>query len=509
MTLLGRTVYASKGDTLKRGNMREFTIFKRLALGYLAILLVVVALGIYTTLKLNQLNHIILSISSIDGEIIRIANRLRGTILSQRAFEKKYIVSKDKDFHRQFSETEKYIEKDIRQIDLLMDTPEKKRLIADAKELHSQYLAVVQKEVRLIKAGKGNLPKGYQGEKWNLVNHMTNKLAKVVETAKGDMNRKIGTSGEIGARASKVATIITVAAIIMAILIAFFNARTINRPILLLIEGTRKIAKGKFEEHLTIPSPPEIKELANAFNLMCDRLKEIDEIKADLISNISHELRTPLAVTREAVSLLLSGVSAGSVAKDRKLLRIIEEECERLIHSVNRILDLSRMDAGMMDYHPEKHSLSPLIERNVSKIMPIAQRNGISLEVYLDGNLPPANIDGERIGQVMDNLLENALKFTPEGGRVVITAILKNGKTSGPLSSQGNELIEISVSDTGCGIPDENLAEIFNKFKKLHGRGTGLGLHIAKHVVNAYGGSICVESESGKGSTFSFTVPAC
>jgi len=492
--------------------MRSFTIFKRLGLGYLAILLVVIVLGVYATLKLSQLNQITYSIGSIDNETIKLANRLRDVGLSLRGFEKKYIVSRDMDFYRQFSETEKYVEKDFERINILMDTTEKEKLIADVKELHSQYLSAVQEEVNLIKTGRDYPQEEYQDRKEELSNQITCKLEGITKTAKGDVNRKIETSREIGSRAFKVVTIITMVAVVMAILIAFFNARTINRPIYLLIKGTREIAKGRFDEHLTIPSPPEIKELADAFNLMCNRLKEIDEMKADIISHVSHELRTPLAVIREAVDLLLlDDASTVSMERKRKLLGIVEEECERLINSVNSILDLSRMDAGMTDYHIEKYILSPLIEGSALKIRTIAERKGINLEVDLDSSLPPANIDGGRIGQVLDNLLENALKFTPEGGRVLVAASLKDGKGSGSFHnhSKGKSFIEVSVSDTGCGIPRESSVEIFDKFKKLHsnGQGTGLGLYIARRIVNAHGGDIWVKSEQGKGSAFFFTLP--
>lgn len=214
-----------------------------------------------------------------------------------------------------------------------------------------------------------------------------------------------------------------------------------------------------------------------------------------------------MAVIREAVSLHLDCISTGSMEKQRRLLGIIEEECERLITFVNKILELSRMEAGMMDYHMEECSLSHLIEMSVLKIRPIAERKGISLEINLAGNLPNANIDVEKIGEVLDNLLGNALKFTPEEGKVSIKASIKDGKTSEGSSNEKNGFIEVSVSDTGPGIPGESIRDIFDKFKKLHGKGTGLGLHIARQIVTAHGGDIWVKSERQKGSTFSFMVP--
>jgi two-component system sensor histidine kinase GlrK len=296
--------------------------------------------------------------------------------------------------------------------------------------------------------------------------------------------------------------------IIVAIFIAFVTARMINRPLALLIKGTKEIAARRFEKHIEIRSPPEINELAVAFNQMSDRLKELDDIKADLISHLSHEFRTPLAVIREAVGLQLDILSTGSSEKQRKLLGIIGEECERLINSVNKILDLSRMDAGMMEYHMEKYSLSRLIKIRASKLGPIVERKRIVLKISFDSRLPYAKIDPEKIGTVLDNLLDNALKFTPEGGRLSIGAAFKD--TSGPEGASNKEkrLIEVFVSDTGCGIPEENIQDIFDKFKKLNGKGTGLGLHIAKQIIGAHGGEIWVKSEIRKGSTFFFTVPA-
>jgi len=487
--------------------MRNLTIFKMLALGYLVILLVVIALGTYSILKLRQLNHITRYINSVDTETIRLAESLRDNIISQRKFEKIYVISGDKDYHLQFLETEKYIKEGLEQISAITDTGEKRLLIANVNEHYNRYLLQVEEEVALITDQKDYSPEAYEEKKEVLSEQIIRNLEGVTETAKADMENRIGMSGRIGSQASRVAVIITAISVILAGLIAFFTARTINRPIVELIKGTREIAGGKFGEHLDIPSPPEINELAEAFNHMCDQLKELDEIKADLISNISHEFRTPLAVIREAVGLHLDCLSAAPTEKQRQLLGIVGEECERLINSVNKILNLSRMEAGMMDYHMEKSSLPDLIEMNISKIRPVAERKGISLELNLDGSLPHARIDAEKIGQVLEILLDNALKFTPEGGRLSVGAYIKSGKTSGHLSDKEKWFIEVSVTDTGCGIPADSIQNIFDKFKKYHGKGTGLGLYIARQIISAHGGDIWVKSEKEKGSAFFFTVP--
>lgn len=487
--------------------MRNFTIFKRLGLGYLVIVLAVIALGMYSTLTLRQLNSITRSINSVENETIILADRIIDDVLTQRKSEKKYVVSRDEDFHRQFLDTEKDIKKALEQINSLADTMDKIRLTHSAKESYERYVSLVQEEVRLITDYWDYSQERYEADKKESTDQMIRDLGEVSEKAKDAMKNKIDMTGKIGSQASRIAVIITAVSVIMALLIAFFTARAINRPIVMLIKGAREIAGGRFEKHLAIPSPPEINELAAAFNNMSDKLKEIDEMKADFISHISHEFRTPLAVIREAVSLNLDCITRDNADKQRKLLGIIEEECERLINAVNKILNLSRMDAGMMEYYMEKFSISHLLEMNISKIKPIAERKGIAVQVNLDGSLPHAYIDAEKIGQVIDILLDNALKFTSRGGRLSIGAVLTDRIiSSGPLKKT-KKFIEVSVSDTGCGIPEQNIQDIFNKFKKLSGKGTGLGLYIARQIISAHGGDIWVKSEKGKGSAFFFTVP--
>jgi len=487
--------------------MTKLTLFKRLVLGFLIILLVFTALGLYSTLKLDQLNRMIHSISAVDNETIRIANRLKDLLLTQRSFEKKYVVSQDRDFYQQFLETDKYIRKDISTLGRLAYKTKKAGLINQLTRFYDEYVSTVKAEAAIIEKGRKYANNKYGKEKEHVTNQIIQGLDILIKTAKTAIDTKITVSEKTGSQASRVVALITIASIILCILIAFFNARTVNRPITQLIKGTKEIAKGRFEKHFTVTSPPEINELANAFNYMCDRLKDLDEMKADLVSHISHEFRTPLAVIREAVSLYREGISTNTTERQIRLTGIIEEECERLINAVNKMLNLSRMDAGMMDYHIEEFSLSDLIEKSVSKIIPISERKQISLEINLDDGLPNAAVDAENIGQVLDNLLDNALKFTPAKGNISVQAELKGEKGSKERTAQKKRFIEVSVSDSGCGIPTENISDIFDKFKKLNEKGTGLGLYIARQIVEGHGGDIWARSDGRTGSTFFFTVP--
>jgi two-component system sensor histidine kinase GlrK len=225
-------------------------------------------------------------------------------------------------------------------------------------------------------------------------------------------------------------------------------------------------------------------------------------MKSDFFSTMSHELRTPLASIKEGISLLKDGVGGASVDKQARLLNIISTETDRLIGQVNSLLDLSKMEAGMMTYHFEQGSLPPLIKKAMMEMVPLVEAKRIKFETTMAEELPMIKMDDERILQALRNLIGNAVKFTPEGGQVRISARPE---------AQG---LEVSVADTGPGIPKEDIPTIFEKFHQVSGRhsartnGTGLGLAIVRHIITAHRGRIWVESETGRGSTFFFALPA-
>ncbi len=481
----------------------KLTIFKRLTISYLIILLLFFILGIYVTLKLKQLNHLTRSVTTVDSMAIIQMEHLLDTMYSLVGFGNKYLISKDQDFFKKFQELEEYLTKDFETLGPLINTPEKVKLYTEAKELYNNYISLINVEFGFIVTGDSYLYNRYQEKKEKIVDEFNKKLGKITKIARLDRDRKMYTSSLISSNILKICSFTVAIVVVMGILISFFNTRSINRPILLLQDKTKEIADGKFEKIQNITSPPEIKELADCFNVMCERLKELDDMKLDIISHISHELRTPLTAIREASSMLLEGVFKSSKEKQQELLAIVKEECERLIHSVNRILDISCMEVKMVEYHFRECNLIPLVQKSVLKLAPIALSKEISLELQPPPVLPLVKIDGERVGQVLENLLGNALKFTPNSGEVKICVSSQNGKKG---------YVEIAVSDTGNGIQKENLESIFDKFKRIDSgketvRGTGLGLSIAKYIVDAHGGKIWAQSKLGKGSTFFFTLP--
>ncbi|MFB3925306.1 MAG: sensor histidine kinase [Syntrophales bacterium] len=419
-------------------------------------------------------------------------------IYIQTGSEEKYLISGDAAFYRQFAEMNGYLNRKMEELTQVCDTAEKKILAVRIADLHNRYRALFEKAAK----ERNRTSFEYSAEKEKMISEIEQSCIKIANLSDLSRSEKLQASEIISGRVARVITVTEAAAVMLVVIISLLITRSINTPIRLLLEKTKTTAVGEFGKPLVVASPPEIKELADSFNNMCERLKELDQMKIDFINHLSHELRTPLTAIKEASSMLTEGLFAGIPDKQSELFNIINEECERLIKSVSRILDLSRMEAGMADFSFEEVDAGLIIHKNISKLFPIARRKNIEIIFDPPDNIPPVRADEEKIGQVIENLLGNALNFTPEGGRISIC--LSKDEEKGWL--------EVSITDTGCGIPQESLEEIFNKFKRVDDRkgtvrGTGLGLSIAKHIINAHGGSIWAESEPGKGSVFFFSLP--
>jgi PAS domain S-box-containing protein len=231
------------------------------------------------------------------------------------------------------------------------------------------------------------------------------------------------------------------------------------------------------------------------------RLKELDKLKSDFVSNVSHELRTPLTAIKGSLDNMLDGLTGDLNEKQSRYLVRIKSNADRLARLINDLLDLSRIEAGIK-LKRTNLSLPSIAREVVESLGSVAAQKLISFEI----NCPDINLtawaDPDRIGEVLTNLLGNAIKFTPTGGNVIVS-----------LRRSGDNWVEVSIADTGPGITSEEASRIFDKFYQVSNpeqrkaMGTGLGLSIAKALVEMHGGKIWLESEVGKGSIFSFTLP--
>jgi len=233
-------------------------------------------------------------------------------------------------------------------------------------------------------------------------------------------------------------------------------------------------------------------------------LKRIDEMKSEFVSIASHELRTPLASIKNAVQLILQGKTGEINENQKKFLSMADRNISRLTNILNSLLDLSRIESGKIDMKIEELDPRALIEFILSSLKPQADGKSAQLKIEIGKKLPSVYGDREKVEQILTNLVGNAIKFTPEGGEISVSA---------QPSPRGGNKLAISVRDSGIGISEDQQEKIFEKFHQVEGSlhrsvsGTGLGLAITKGLVEAHHGEIWVESEIGKGSTFTFTLP--
>ena len=285
-------------------------------------------------------------------------------------------------------------------------------------------------------------------------------------------------------------------AVLIAFLLTFFLSRRIVAPAKALTVAAGQLGRGDFSQRVEVKDKGEFGELARAFNTMAGDLERAEELRQNMVADVAHELRTPLSNLRGYLEALSDGV----IKPDAKTIRSLSEEAALLSRLVDELQELSLAEAGKLKLNRRAEDINELLERTAAALAGQVATKGISLSIELP-ELPKVHIDCHRIRQVLRNLLENAIVHTDRGGSITVAAKGLDG------------WVEVSVTDTGEGIPAEDLPNIFERLYRVDKSrtratgGTGLGLTIAKRLVEAHGGRIEARSKRGKGSRFSFTIP--
>ena len=307
------------------------------------------------------------------------------------------------------------------------------------------------------------------------------------------------------ATAERVAISAMLLAILLAGLISIWLIRSITRPVFDLEAGMHAVASGDFSHKLRIrPNrQDEFGRLSESYEAMANRLAQLDRLKAEFVSVASHELKTPINVILGYVELLEDGIYGKLQDQQREVCETIATQARNLTRLVRRLLDVSRFEAGGGALECRQMNLPRFLDALQSSFSVLAMQRSVQFQLTRAPGLPgEVRWDEDRMNEVLGNLLSNAFKFTPRGGRVELTATAQNGD------------VAIEVTDTGAGIPVDQLPRIFQKFyqadnqAKASAKGSGLGLAIAKEIVEAHGGSISADSIAGHGATFRVVLPA-
>ena len=373
------------------------------------------------------------------------------------------------------------------------------RLHLGAKLLLSYFAIVIVGVAVLIISSQFILPTSFN-------RHMSGMMGNGMGMGMGMGNPGFGNSDSMSqlyvdfrASFNEALTYAALAAMIVAIALSLFFSRSVIAPVRAMSRATQRIADGRYDERVQVNGSDELAQLALYFNQMAEKLNQIESMRRRLIGDVSHELRTPLTAIKGSMEGLMDGVLPAT----DETYQQIHSEADRLNRLVDDLQELSRVEARSYKLDIKSLDVSSLARTVTKRLAPQADARHITLYLELPPDLPYILADEDRVTQVLTNLTGNGLQYTPEGGRITISA-----------KQVGNE-VQIDVRDTGVGIPPEHLTNIFDRFYRVdksrsrqNGGGSGIGLTIARALVEAHGGRIWAESEGNeKGSVFTFTLP--
>jgi two-component system, NtrC family, sensor histidine kinase GlrK len=480
----------------------RLSVFWRIILTSLVIIVVMAGVNLYALFQLRQLTALSTNMAMLHYPAIESAKHLLTVLYAQLNSEKKYLVVRDATFLQHFDEEVEEFHRGLQTLELQELTPQGIQLLKDIKHMQQERLTMLHEKLER-KASASALPSGnYEGRRDVLMDRISATLQQFIDLHEMGISVGVSRSRENSAQAEAVTEQLVLLALVFGITLAGFASYTILRPLRQLQSHIKQIGLGNFRTSLNIRAPRELRDLVDAVNRMGIKLQELDDMKEEFLAHVSHELRTPMASIQEGTHLLLDEIPGPLSQEQRTTLRIMADSSRRLITLISTILDLSKMNAGMMEYRIVPTDIKRVADMSVKKVQLLADAKHVQLLLEGPAQQVWVKADVFRIEQVLDNLLSNALKFSSEGG--IVKVVMKPDLSSGTL--------EVSVSDGGPGIQAEDLPYIFERFyqgrtkAKLAAPGSGLGLALAKNVVEAHGGRIWIESEAKKGTTVRFVL---
>ena len=349
-------------------------------------------------------------------------------------------------------------------------------------------------------------------------------LSLVSEAAQTVVLEQALRSAEVSGRARRLSWSIAASALLVCLLILWWTIRSINRPLTLLTRGTQAVADGEFSVQLETRGTDELSQLASSFNQMVRRLGEAERTKKDFLSHVSHELKTPLASMYETNELLLEEIAGPLNEAQKRFLALNLDSSRRLSAMISKLLDLSRLEAGVMEYDIRRHDLADLVRTAMAGFEARARELEVRFVLHSPQNGVLVDCDRDRMIQVVQNLVDNALKFSPRDGAVELR-IFPPGvsqvspdwvdQTDSAISQLSEEMVLLEVADSGPGIPAEQKPLVFRRFHQVNnsgGRhptgGVGLGLTICGEITEAHQGWMGLRDNEGTGCVFMVALPA-
>jgi len=495
-------------------------ITTRISMGYGLLLAILLGLAAYQVYAIRRMQSINRTVAEMDFQnSLSCIEAMRNFDLVEEYARKSFALG-DKDYLDLLREYRQDFTADLRNLkNRATDGGAKDEIDRLARQWDALNARLTASETRFIPGGDA-LPESIRQD----FESMGTQLRSVYQANIGSMSLRVENARRTGETAALVFVFSTLAAVAVGGLVSFFIYRSISKPLAHLTEGTHAIAEGKFFYRLDTSRSDEFSQLASDFNAMTRRLNELDSMKKDFVAHVSHELKSPLVSMRETIELLLDEIPGSLNEKQRRLLELNRQSGARLTALIGNLLDLSRTEAGVMEYELKSHDLVVLTRDVVEETEVQARERGIKILTSFPETPIEAECDGDRIIQVIVNVLTNAVKFSPKSSEIqvrveTISGLPEKLPASALESITGNEhggvFALITVSDSGPGIPHADREKIFEKFfqaehgKKAPGQGAGLGLAICRAIMQAHRGAIWVEDNPGGGSRFNILSGIC
>jgi signal transduction histidine kinase len=469
----------------------------KIFLGFSLVIVVLAAVGVYGLRAVGRLVSVNREIASESLPALRLAGGVRDTLLTMARLQARFVVLRDRRYSDLWRESAAHARDDLARLGDLVRTPLEAARLNAARTAFEAYQAAVLEEQGQVLTTPPGTPVTEETPARRLGEQVESEMDALQQATYTRVLRAQAEVARLERRTWNGVIVALATAVVLALLTTAVIALRITRSLRRLSAATTAVAAGSFREAIPVGGRDEVAVLARSFNAMVDRLHKHDELKEEFFATLSHELRSPITSVREAAHLLADGVPGPLTPKQTRLVDIIRRSTDRLLRLVNQILDVSRLRAGVLPLEFVPLDLDWLIARAVDEMRPQADEARVTLARERVGNRFTVQGDEDRLAQVVVNLLANAVRFTPVGGRVTVRLV-----DAGPEC-------EIQVEDTGVGIPAAALPHIFESYRQAHGGkgGTGLGLAIVRGLVQAHGGRVTAESQEGKGSRFTVLLP--
>lgn len=448
----------------------------------------------------QELSQVSFRVSMLALEQDRLLNRMD-------EFIRKYSVTEDEAYDERLSELEEAFAGRLAELSSLRLSDEERLEVGTLSSLWAGYWRAAVTFQDSPSAGLA-VDRDRLETLLDRLHVLQRQVRRLDEVAQSRVSQEARRSVEVSRRAERLSWAVVGVAMVVSLLILWLTVRSIQRPLNRLAGGTRAVADGDFSVRLDSSGRDEFGRLAESFNQMVHRLAELDQVKKDFLSHVSHELKTPLVSMQEATELLLEEIPGPLNDRQRRFLALNLESSLRLSTMITRLLDLSRLEAGVMEYEFLAHDLGDIVRTAVSGF----EARSRELEIGIELNVPEHGIavdcDRDRIIQVVGNLVDNALRFSSTGDTIEISV----HPLLAAYSEKGPPFVE--VKDRGPGIPDEEKERVFERFYQVRqgrgeggGKGVGLGLAICREIIEAHGGGISVRDRKEGGSVLSFNLP--